>query len=497
MVGLLQLTVFVCGAVLLGVEIVGSRVLAPYFGSSIFVWGSLISTFLAGLTVGYYTGGFLADRKPDLSAMATLILVAGVLVVILPVVAPPVNRVIASVDFGPRLNPLLSTLCLFFLPSVFMGTVSPYAIKLAASSLATIGNTAGLIYAISTAGSIVGALVTAFYLIQLIGVRSILYSLGVTLMALALLLLVVNRAGCRRLGKQAIAWGVLAVLCAGLPAAAAAKVLYEKDSLYHRIIVTEGDGLRTLRFDRLRQSALDLNDPDRMVFHYTQYLHLAMAFHDNPQRALFIGLGGGSAPRRFHQDYPNLRIDVAELDPEVVNVAKRYFGFEESERMKVQAVDGRIFLQKTPHRYDIIVLDAYYADAIPFHLTTREFLKELKAKLTPTGIVVSNIIGNVRGPDSKLFRSIVKTMETEFAQTHVFPVVEVSNIIVIASQGKERLGKQEVIRRARSLEDEGKVQFPLERYAHTYVIERIPLEDVPVLTDDYAPVDGLLHFSAW
>jgi spermidine synthase len=429
--------------------------------------------------------------------MAMLILVAGVLVVILPVVAPPVNRAIASVDFGPRLNPLLSTLCLFFLPSVFMGTVSPYAIKLAASSLATIGNTAGLIYAISTAGSIVGALVTAFYLIQLIGVRSILYSLGITLMALAVLLIVVNRAGRRRLGKQAVAWGVLAVFCAGLPAAAAAKILYEKDSLYHRIIVTEDDGLRTLRFDRLRQSALDLNDPDRMVFHYTQYLHLAMAFHDNPQRVLFIGLGGGSAPRRFHQDYPNLQIDVAELDPEVVNVAKRYFMFEESDRMKVQAVDGRIFLQKTPHRYDIIVLDAYYADAIPFHLTTREFLKELKAKLTPTGIMVSNIIGNVQGADSKLFRSIVKTMETEFAQTYVFPVVEVSNIIVIAGQGKERLGKQEVIRRSRSLEDEGKVRFPLERYAHTYVIETIPMADVPVLTDDYAPVDGLLHFSAW
>src|SRR5919106_6063073 len=214
MVGLLQLTVFVCGAVLLGVEIVGSRVLAPYFGSSIFVWGSLISTFLAGLTIGYYMGGFLADRRPRLLALAVLILIAGVLVVILPVVHPPVNRTIASVDFGPRLSPLVATVCLFFFPSVFMGTVSPYAIKLAASSLATIGNTAGLIYAISTAGSIVGALVTAFYLIQLIGVRSSLYSLGTTLMALAILLIVVDRAGRRRLGKQAIAWGVLGILCA-------------------------------------------------------------------------------------------------------------------------------------------------------------------------------------------------------------------------------------------------------------------------------------------
>jgi len=461
------------------------------------VWGSLISTFLAGLTIGYYLGGFLADRRPRLLAMAVLILIAGLLVVILPVVAPPINRAIASIDFGPRLNPLLATLCLFFLPSVFMGMISPYAIKLAASSLATIGNTAGLIYAISTAGSIVGAILTAFYLIQIIGVRSILYSLGITLMVLAFLLIIVDRATTGRLSKQVMVWGICGMVCSALPALAAVNILYEKDSLYHHIIVTDDNNLRTLRFDRLRQSALDLKDPYRMVFHYTQYLHLALAFHENPQRALFIGLGGGSAPRRFHRDYSSLRIDVAELDPEVVSVAKRYFMFQEDDRMKVQATDGRIFLQKTAQPYDIIVLDAYYADAIPFHLTTREFLTELKAKLTPTGILVSNVIGSVNGADSKLFRSILKTLETEFRQTYVFPVNEVANIIVIATQSDERLSKQEVIRRARRLEDERKVQLPIEQYAHTYVLDRIPRDDVPVLTDDYAPVDGLLHFSAW
>jgi spermidine synthase len=401
------------------------------------------------------------------------------------------------VDFGPRLNPLVATVCLFFLPSVFMGTVSPYAIKLAASSLATIGNTAGSMYAISTAGSIVGALLTAFYLIQMIGVRSILYSMGLTLVGLALLLLLLSRLWGSRLAKHAIAWGMLAGLIFSGAADASAKTLYEKDSLYHHIIVTEEDGLRTLWFDRLRQSAIDLKDPDRMVFHYTQYLHLAMAFHDHPARTLFVGFGGGSAPRRFQRDYPAMFIDAAELDPEVVSVAKRYFLFEESERLKVQAVDGRIFLHKTPHRYDMIVLDAYHADAIPFHLATREFVQELKRKLTPDGIVVSNIIGSVRGPDSKLLRSILKTLETEFAQTYVFPVVEVSNIIVIATQQKERLGKQEVIRRAQRLEQEQKVHFPIERFAHTYVLDRIPVDDVPVLTDDYAPIDGLLHFSGW
>jgi len=386
---------------------------------------------------------------------------------------------------------------LFFLPSVFMGTISPYAIKLAASSLATIGNTAGSLYAISTAGSIAGTLLTAFYLIQAIGVRSILQSLGATLVALAFLLIVVNLVARRRAGAQVVAGGVITALVLGVCPAAAGITLYEKDSLYHHIIVTEEGGVRSMRFDRLRQSALDLKDPDNMVFLYTQYLHLALAFHEDPRRALVIGLGGGSAPRRFHQDYPTLLIDVAELDPEVVTVAKRYFLFKESERMKVQAVDGRIFLNKTRHQYDMIFLDAYYSDAIPFHLTTREFLQELKQKLTPNGIVVSNIIGSVRGSDSKLFRSMLKTMDAEFGQTYVFPVEGVGNIIVIATQDKERLPKQAVLQRARQLEEQGKVRFPLEKFAHKYVNDSIPKDDVPELTDDYAPVDGLLHFKVW
>jgi spermidine synthase len=497
MLSLLRLTVFVVGAVLLGLEIVGSRVLAPYFGSSIFVWGSLISTFLAGLTLGYYLGGFLADRRPDLSTMAVLILLPGILVATLPLLAPAVNRTIASVDFGPRLNPLLATLSLFFLPSVFMGTTSPYAIKLAASSLATIGNTAGSMYAISTAGSIVGALLTAFYLIQTIGVRSILRSLGVALVALAILLLLISSFARRRLAKRIVVAGVLIACFVGVYPASAAVTLYEKDSQYHHIIVNEDGKERTLRFDRLRQSALDLKDPDRMVFEYTRYLHLALAFADDPRRALFIGLGGGSAPRRFHRDYPSLVIDIAELDPEVITVAKRYFLFKENERMNVQAVDGRIFVNKTPHQYDMVFLDAYYADAIPFHLTTREFLQELKRKLTPRGIVVANIIGSVRGSDSKLFRSMLKTLGTEFAQTYVFPVRGVSNIIAIATQDRARVPKQTVLSRAHRLQEQHSLRFPLEEYAHTYAMDPIPQEDVPVLTDDYAPVDGLLHFSIW
>lgn len=185
---MLKLVVFMAGGVLMALEITGSRLLAPYFGSSIFVWGSLISIFLAGLSIGYYIGGVVADRHPSLHWMGAFLCVPALFIFLLPSIAATVNQSISLWDVGPRLNPLLATTILFFLPSVFLGTISPYAIKLEAVSLATVGNTAGGLYAISTAGSIGGTLFTAFFLIPQMGVSNILRTLGLILFCLAALL---------------------------------------------------------------------------------------------------------------------------------------------------------------------------------------------------------------------------------------------------------------------------------------------------------------------
>src|SRR5207245_6097695 len=172
----------------MALEIVGSRILAPYFGSSVYVWGSLISIFLAALSAGYYFGGVAADRWPRAGALALALAAAGVLILVLPLVSRSILETVTLWDLGPRASPLLASVVLFVLPSLLLGMTSPFAIKLAATNLATVGATAGVLYAISTAGSIAGTLLTAFVLIPAMGVRAILDTLGGTLLILAVLL---------------------------------------------------------------------------------------------------------------------------------------------------------------------------------------------------------------------------------------------------------------------------------------------------------------------
>lgn len=497
---LLSVVVFVSGAVLMALEIVGSRVLAPYFGNSIFVWGSLISVVLAALSLGYYWGGWLSDRNPSFARLLLLLLIPGVLIFLLPFIYPRVNHWIASVDFGIRLNPLIASIIFFLLPSIFLGAVSPYAIRLSATALSTVGSTAGTLYALSTCGSIFGTLLTAFYLIPLIGVSKIIHSLGATLTLLSLISLSLVRL---RLGQRMAAL-VFLLLISGLPASfawARVKSLFEKESLYHRIRVEEDDEARYLYFDRTLQSAMNLNDPTALRLLYSQYASLGLAFRPDAQKVLLIGLGGGSIPKKYQKEFPSLAIDVAEIDPEVIEVAKRFFSFRDGKNLRVHAGDGRLFLTRTPQRYDLILLDAYYADAIPFHLTTREFFQTAERRLTPNGVLVANIIGAAAGPGSKLVRSFAKTLRETFPQIYVFLARRAhgaspetsQNVIFIASKEAKRLGIREIVKRASSL-NRDLFPNPIEDIATSYYETKMMDHDVPVLTDDYAPTDSLLHY---
>ncbi|MGH7930191.1 MAG: fused MFS/spermidine synthase, partial [Candidatus Binatia bacterium] len=172
--------VFISGAVLMGLEIAGSRVLAPHFGSSIFVWGSLISVVMAALSAGYYWGGWLSAREPSYGRLLTLLLIPGVFIFFLPFIYPTINEWVAQADFGIRWNPLIACSIYFLPPGIFLGTISPYVIRLAATQLATVGSTAGTLYAVSTCGSIFGTLLIAFYLIPIMGVSNIIHALGIT-----------------------------------------------------------------------------------------------------------------------------------------------------------------------------------------------------------------------------------------------------------------------------------------------------------------------------
>ena len=189
---MIKFAVFICGAIVMSFEILGSRVLAPNFGSSVFVWGSLISVFLSGLSAGYYLGGRISDINPSSRKLSVMIITAGILFVTFPLYSTPVSDWIFAMDLGVRVSPLLASIILFFVPSVFLGIVSPYTAKLMICSMHTSGKTIGTLYALSTFGSIIGTLITSFYLITLAGVNALIMGQGILLVALAIPLYIMN-----------------------------------------------------------------------------------------------------------------------------------------------------------------------------------------------------------------------------------------------------------------------------------------------------------------
>ncbi len=502
----LNIIIFVSGAVLMALEIVGSRVLAPYFGNSIFVWGSLISVVLAALSAGYYWGGRLSEKNPSFAKLLLLLLVPGVMIFFLPFFYPAVNLWVAETDFGVRANPLIVSAIYFLVPGIFLGTVSPYAIRLAATTLSTVGSTAGTLYALSTCGSIFGTLFTAFYLIPAIGVANIIHALGLTLLVLALVMWPLTRARRAAPSRASVATKAAVLICTTiastfpLPAWAVYRTLYEKDSFYHHIRVNEDDEARYLYFDQTLQSAMNLNEPTALRLTYSRYVSLGLTFRPDAKKALIVGLGGGSVPKKWQKEFPALEMDVAEIDPEVVQVAKKYFFFDEGKSVHVHAQDGRLFLTRSPQRYDVILLDAYFKDAIPFHLTTREFFTMANQKLAPNGVVVINIIGAVTGPGGKITRSVAKTMRGIFPQIYMFAARRadnasldtIQNVIIVATKEPQRIDIKEITKRAAGL---GRDLFPksVNDIAVAFVESKVPDDDVPVLTDDYAPTDKLLH----
>lgn len=460
-----------------------------------YVWGSLIGVFLAALSLGYFLGGRISTRWPHRGPFLALVFAAGAATFPIPHFAGAVLGQIAAHDYGPRGNPLLGSAALFFIPAALMATVSPYAVRLKAQSVEGVGNVAGMLYALSTLGSIAGTLLAAFVLISVFGVRTIVQILGMTEMGLAVLGVIWARGGLAAGGAAVVAAGLLTV-AGGVPPSASGTV-FTQDTVYHRITVSDEGAIRYLKLDNYWQSARDRDAPLRTVFPYTDYLHLPVLFAPRFHRVLFVGMGGGTAPSRFHRDYPTAMIEVVELDPAVVATSRRFFAVPDDERLRVHVMDGRLWLRRATERYDIIILDAYLIDTIPFHLATREFYQEAAARLTPHGAVASNVIGAVRGPDSRLFRAIYKTFRSVFPSVYVFPVgggapESLRNIILVGTAAPP-LNRREVLAEAETAARTGRIRIEgIVQDAADLLDAPIDTGDVPLLTDDYAPTDTLI-----
>ena len=525
---MLNVVVFVCGAALMALELVAARVLAPALGNSIFVWGSVISVVMVALSLGYWLGGQLADKARATRALAPLIAGAGVLTVLVPPVAEAVLPFAA--DLGPRLGSLVASALIFFLPALFLATVSPLGVRLAASrGLTHIGRSAGGLYAISTGGSIVGTLATSFWLIPLLSLEPLIVAIGFLLFGSSITALALPRLypdadahlspassapAVRRFPAATVTTLSLILLggvlggsvllgVAKVPEADAQgrRILMRQDTQYHRISVTEEDGIRRLHFDSSTQSAIDMKDGYRSEVTYPNYADLALAVNPTAKRVLVMGLGAGAVPKRWWRDYPDMTIDVVEIDPAVVDVSRRYFGLPQDERLTVATQDARRFIQTTDRTYDVVFVDAYYADSLPFHLTTGEFFAEVKKRMAPDGVIAYNVIGSVAGERSRLFRGMHRTVSATWDHQWVFPIgigenglAELNrNIIVLASD--TGVSQDELARRIKSNVDgrvrlEGFAKFGADLYTPF-----IPVDDVPLLTDAYAPVDSLIKVN--
>ena len=498
---LIYLVAFVTGAIVMSFEMLGSRYLNPYFGSGIYTWASLISTVLAALTVGYFIGGWLADRTASAGVLGATVLIGSFYILLLPAFARLLlELVLAGVD-DVKAGSLLSALAIMFFPVTFLGMYSPFAIRLLLSSAQRSGMVSGTVYGISTAGSIVGTLGTTFFLIPSIGSRAITITLGVAGIV-AGLALVAATALLRRRALSGVAIGAVALLllAGGNPvraedlidAAARAAVLAQKDGRvtrieteYNDIFISKRGAELTMSFQlkgwNYTESVTNLKDPDDLPVKYTQAMTVAVAYPREIKTVLMLGLGGGSISTYLGRFMPEVKIDTVELDPGVITAAKKYFGIVESPRVRYLEGDGRVFLNRHKDRYDLILVDAYHGGYVPFHLLTKEFYTLVKERVAPGGAVAFNVHDG-----TKLFASTVHTLRSVFEAVDLYPSGE--GEVEIVAMPQTRPDAAELGRRADELQAKHKFRFPLPKLL-AQRNDKVDLSRAELLTDDFAPVN--------
>jgi spermidine synthase len=482
--------VVACGAVIMALEIVSSRILAPHFGNSVYVWGSIISVFLAALSAGYLWGGHLADRHPTMAALGRMITFAALGQGLLLLAGVPVTQWLAARTGGSSAGPLLAATVLFGPTSVLLATVSPWAVRLAARDLGHLGNTAGRLYALSTLGSLAGTLACTFLLIPFLELRQI---LGLLTAATAITALVAFGDRLRAEVPTAALAGLLVIFAVARGTSAArlgSGLLYERTTPYQTLRVYERNGVRRLESDRVQQAAVDLTTGEPAL-QYVRHVPFVLLLRPDLDRMLVLGLGSGSAGSYLQQRLPELEVDNVDIDPVIPELARRFLLFKDGPRNRVHVADGRSFVHATDERWDFIFSDTYIGGSVPFHMTTMQFLDEVKRRLEPGGVFGVNLAAGLVDPFSQ---AIYHTLQERFRSTYVIRVQGRANVLVLASDADALTGDQ-LRARARELDRRWRFEPSLATLAGTRVPVDLDASEVPLLRDEYAPVDRLIRLG--
>lgn len=468
-----EAAVAVSGVVSMGLEIVAGRVVAPEFGSTIYTWGSIIGISMLALSLGYHRGGKRSTDISGFEALGSSLRLTSVYILFVMFLGESIVTMSSSLPLGPMYAPLVPVTILFGPPTYFLGFISPYAAQL--SSRESKGEASGHFYAVGTAGSILGAFGTTYLLIPNLAVNQI--YLIFALMALAPTIGALKDLA---LPTAVALGGVLAVSTPGI----AADAVYSEETSYQSLKVERSGDTTTLYLDGTPQSSKYL-ESNRSPWEYPKYFHFGFLMREDVEDALFIGGGGFVSPQQFASQ--GVDVDAVELDPGVVDASRRYFNLSEGKNLDVHVEDGREFLEDSESTYDLVVLDAFRKNTVPFHLTTQEFFELVHEKTDENGVVISNLISTSSGPGSGLARSYHRTISQVFETTYYIPTSNTSfvqNVEIIASKN-QRLSKKEL--RARN-SDYSKRNLSGE----IGMIRKIDSSDSQVLTDDYAPVDRLM-----
>lgn len=482
----LAAVVFVVGSASLGAEIAAARLMAPFFGASTIVWANTIGIVLVSLSVGYFYGGRLADKNPSLRGLCRLVLLAGVLIAAVPFAAKPFFPLAVDaldrISAGAFVGSLLGVLILVSVPVMLLGACSPYALRLAVTDVEHSGEVAGRLYAISTAGSLLGTMLAALVLIPAIGTQR-----TFLVFALALALIAAPGLGWRYLAIPLALAGVVAIPVGTVKAGEGEKVIYEGETPQQYLrVVQQRDGSRLL----------ELNEGQAVHSFYRPGAYLTDDYWDSllvlpfasravpPRRIAILGNAAGTAARSYGHFFPRTRVDAVEIDPELTEIGRRYFDLH-NPRMTVYGEDARPWLERSEGGYDVIIVDAYRQPYIPFYLATKEFFELARDRLAPGGMVIVNV-GHPVGNDD-LERVLGATMSAAFATVLRDPV-EDSNSLLIGSDAPTSAAR---------LRTEIKALRPeLRQIAVKDAFHLAPrLPGGSVYADDRAPVEWLIDRS--
>jgi spermidine synthase len=526
-----NIIVFIASFCTLVIELVAGRIMAPYVGVSLYTWTSIIGVVLAGISIGAYLGGLLADRYPWHATLGWLLFLSGLGAFSIS----PLSHLIGGAQFHTLLmiRILLITTIIFFVPSCFLGMISPVVVKLTLKNLQRTGNVVGKIYAFSTLGSILGTFATGFFLISWMGTRYILLTMGIILILSAFIFgdffgkkkvltlffillsffLILPLAG--YYGYATIYPSEISLFTSPIQSLKSLygyafkppldeETYFFEESDYYTIKLKRsirginGNSLESLILDHLIHSYTDLNDPLYIEYEYIRIYEEVVRWQASKRRsfkALFLGGGGYTFPRFIEAKYPGAEIDVVEIDPEITRVAQKYLGISEKTKIRSLNEDGRWFVMncKAQGSYDFIFGDAFNDLSIPYHLTTKEFALQVKRLLKPDGLLLANVIDSFK--KGAFMPSYIRTLEEVFGKgnahlltlTSDYDHMGISTYVVVVSP--KRLDMNDFVK-------EVKGNGNPEMTSHVMPQDRLQqyLKERPsvVLTDDYVPVDNLI-----